>query len=67
MNTKQLEQEYDHTKELIKQNLNLIKTYVSNIEDCKKQIDKLGIRLSEIQTQYLELTKENKDHQNEQP
>lgn len=65
MNTQQLEEEFNNTKKLIKQHLEAIKTYINNIEDCKKQVDSLNTRLGEIQAAYQQLTSQNKDIKNE--
>ena len=56
MDIKQLEKEYELTKQQIKDKLTTIKDHLSQIEQCKMDIDQLGARLSEIQTTYSELT-----------
>lgn len=50
-----LEQEYIKVKEDIKVNLSSIKDYLSGIQSCKDQIDILGKRLVELQTEYQKI------------
>lgn len=53
-----LQVEYAQVQTDIKAHIMMIKTYLTHIQESKNAIDSLGKRLSELQTQYLESTKE---------
>ena len=65
MDRKQLETRYIEVKSDIKANMTMIKMYADSIQQCREKLESLSAELSALQSEYAELTKKEKEN-NEQ-